>query len=542
MRSINLEECLNQAPEDHLRLVACESGLDPGDFSRAGCSRGDFSRAEAIRALRRRLTDPDWLERTIDRLSPEEWAALKVIVFEGGEAGITVELCHQRVNQVTGRRRKTGDLGVLSLLRRGLVFTRRFNYRQVYFVPDDVLSLLTQIFTRKVAGRVTVDPEQVREPRSFGFDLLRDLHRVLAYIHKHEIRLTQGGQIFKRHLSAMTDLLTVPVASPEPEFVGRYPEPLGFLISYAQDRKLMAERAGLLQTTEAIQSWLKESPSRKITEIFAFWKERYFYWHRDLERTLEILAFLGDRWTSMAALAEELEPRLNSGPRGPLYPRLERHMVRFLHQLGLMEVGQLDGGIAARLTPAGLAVVRGKEPPAEPVEDRFHLQANYEMLVPRRLDPRLFWDLELCADLVTTDQAVIYRLSRESIYRALRTGATGDGILDFLESHSVTPVPQNISFAIRDWSQSYGQVYFQEACLLRCADEALAGAIKASRRVGQYVVGQITPKDLVVDRRNYQAIIAGLIEDGLMPRPGIATFVPEAPSGSEPAVPDELDE
>lgn len=515
MRFINLEECLNQAPEDHLRLVAGESGLDT------------FSRTEAIRILRHRLTDPAWLERIVDRLSPEEWAALKVVVFEGGEEGITVELCYQRINQVTGKRRKTGDAGVQSLIRIGLVFSRRFNYRQVYFVPGDVLSLLTQIFSRRLADRVIVSPERVSEPRELGWDLLRDLHRFLAFIHKNEIRLTQGGQIFKRQLSIMADLFTVPVAQPEPEFLGRYPEPLGLLISFAQDRALIVEKTGILKTAEGIQSWLKESPGQKLAGVFTFWKERYFYWHRDLERTLEILASLGNRWTSMVALAEELEPMLKSGPRGPLYPRLEKHMIRFLHQAGLLEVGRLDEGTAARLTTVGLALITGKEPPVEPFESRFHLQANYEVLVPRRLDPRLFWDMELCGDLITIDQALVYRLSRESIYRALRTGATGDGILDFLETHGFTPMPQNVSFAIRDWSQSYGQVYFQEACLLRCADETLARAVRASRRVGQYIVGQITSKDLVVDRRHYQSIMAGLIEDGLMPRPGIASFVPE---------------
>ena len=43
-------------------------------------------------------------------LSEEEWAALKVVFFNGGDQGITVELCHQIVNLLSGKRRKSPAL------------------------------------------------------------------------------------------------------------------------------------------------------------------------------------------------------------------------------------------------------------------------------------------------------------------------------------------------------------------------------------------------------------------------------------------------
>lgn len=524
---MQLRECLALVAPTELSGMLELAGLPP---------RAERKAAEA--ALAECLLDPAGLRRVLGTLSEEEWAALKVVAHAGGPDGITVELCQQIVNLMAGRRRRTSSLALIQLQNRGLIFVTTRNYRQVFFIPGDLLAILSEALAEEMQSRVCLDPTELA-PAPPERDLLEDLHRFLAYVYKNEVTLTQQGQIFKRHQRALLELLRAHELSGD-SATGRYPEPLGLLVGFALHQHLVLREEGTLRAAPDLTEWLRQGDGSKRRELFAYWRDRYYY-HQDLQTFLSTARAVSGRWVSARAVAAELEPLLNPSQRNSFQTRVRFHLVTFLAPLGLFELAQRTGeagataDVACRLTPAGEALLLGLDPP-EPlgINRRFILQANFELIVARPINSQMLWHLEVIADLVRSGSALIYQLSRHSIYRALKTGMNGEQILRFLQEHSSTPVPQNVAFNLQEWTRAYGQVYLQEAILLRCTDPGLARMIRASRRTGRYIIDQVGPTDLIVHRDDYEALMAALLADGLLPRPGIAPS-PPSPAPPEPA-------
>lgn len=511
---MNLTESLQRTPEDQLRRIAQTLGI--------ALEGAPTNRVAQIAA---RLSDPTALAASLSALSAEEWAALRVVYFNGGDQGITVELCHQIVNLIAGRRRSASQRTLEALQSKGLLFLRPQNYRQVFFIPSDLLPVVGQVLHQQMVARLALDAEPTSS-LVVERALPEELHRFLAYIHTHEVTLTQQGQLFRRHLRALLDLL-VGEAVEEESAVGRYPEPLGLLVGYALDRHLVARENGRFQTTADLTPWIDQPAGAKRLDLFRYWQDRYFY--QDLQTFLGVIKAVGPVWISVNRLAEDLEPLINPSQRGSLLVRLRHHLVTFLGPLGLFDVAEgieADGAqmLACRLTGAGEAILAGREPSAivEPGGPRMVVQATFEAIAPRPVPDPVLWNLELMADLIDrTDRTLTYRISRTSVHRALKAGLQGDGMLLFLQEQSATGIPQNVAFDLKAWTEAYGQVYLQEVMLLRCANSLLAQQVKNSRRTKEYVIAELTPTDLIVDGSRSGELLEALEADGLMPRPEV---------------------
>lgn len=521
---MQLIECLVRLPADEFRRIATTLGLEAGE------------RPVLERGIAACLLDRARLQQTLGSLSDEEWAALKVVFFNGGDQGITVELCHQIVGLLSGKRRKSSARALEELQVRGLIYLRSQNYRQVFFIPTDLMAAMNEILNRQMISRLSLGDTPIRWMGQERV-LLEEVHRFLAYVHTHEITLTQQGQIFKRHLRALLDLL-MPGSDEEEPVAGRYPEPLGMLVGYSLDRHLIAREEGRLRTTEHLPSWVERPGAVKRLDLFKYWQDRYFY--QDLQTFLSVVRSVGGEWVSVDRLVAELEPLINPSQRGSFLLRLRHHLTTFLAPLGLFDLGEVTVGespeLACRLTGVGLAVLAGEEA-GEPLQTGtppLLLQATFEMILPRPVPSHLLWNLELMADLIgQTDRTLTYRFSRPSVYRALKAGLSGDELLAFLRQHSATGVPQNVAFDLAAWSRAYGQVYLQEVMLLRCADPLLAQQVKASRRTARYVLGELTATDLIVDGQHYRELLEALEADGLMPKPEVDRPAPLSRTAEE---------
>lgn len=506
-------ECLQRTPVEQLKRMIQTTGIEVGT-------------GPVEQTLAECLLDRACLSRLLEGLSEEEWAALKVVFFNGGDQGITVELCHQIVNLLSGKRRKSPARAVEDLQNRGLIYPRTQNYRQVFFIPTDLLVVLGDILNSQMVHRICLDDAETVRPAAPERDLAEDVHRLLAYVYKNEITLTQQGQVFKRHMRSLLDLLSMN-AEDEESLVGRYPEPLGLLMGYALDRRLAVREEGLLKPSPALPDWVELPMGAKQLDLFRYWQDRYYY--QDLLTFLSVLRTVGVRWLSVSRLVAEVEPLINPSQRGSFLLRLKHHLSTFLAPMGLCDLGQTgsldEPELACRVTEAGLAVLDGaapERPAAAAAQPALLLQATFEAIVPRPVPPRVLWTLELMADLLRrTDRTLTYRLGRPSVYRALKAGMSGEEIIAFFAAHSGTGIPQNVAFDLKAWADSFGQVYLQSVTLLRCASPILAQQVKASRRTGRFVVGELSPTDLIVREPEYKELLEALEADGLMPRPGI---------------------
>jgi hypothetical protein len=81
-----------------------------------------------------------------------------------------------------------------------------------------------------------------------------------------------------------------------------------------------------------------------------------------------------------------------------------------------------------------------------------HITPSFEVILPP--ESRLLDVVQVgaCCDWVRLDRALVARITRPAVSRALAAGATGDEVLGWLASASQHPIPQNVEVSIRDWA------------------------------------------------------------------------------------------
>ncbi|WP_435174790.1 helicase-associated domain-containing protein [Gordonia hongkongensis] len=132
----------------------------------------------------------------------------------------------------------------------------------------------------------------------------------------------------------------------------------------------------------------------------------------------------------------------------------------------------------ADVDAAVLAAMRKALP--EPV-DHFLTQADLTLTVPGPMTPELAEQVELVADLESGGAASVYRVSPESVRRALDAGRSSNELLSMFTKHSRTPVPQSLTYLIDDVARRHGQLRVGVAsAFIRCEDPTVLAAVLRS--------------------------------------------------------------
>jgi hypothetical protein len=547
---MNLTQYLASEPQAYLRGLARQLALPAA--AAAGAQHGDLAAA-----LAEHLKAPTVLARTIGSLNEAERAALKVITFAGGGRGIVMEQCHQRINQIMGRRRRNGAQVVAVLMGKGLVFVGRFHYRQHYLIPADLQGMLAVLFGRELLDRVAWRPDrasasagvggedgghEVLEDASDSYALIRWVCQFLSYCRKNRVELTQAGTIYRRTQRRLMQMMgQEEAAEEEPQSEGgvagggagtaaapasalAHPEPLDFVLSYCRGRGLAEQKGGALVPSSDARPWMEAPLWDRRRDLLLFWREARLAWDMDVQAVLSVLLSLpAGTWVDLAALFRELEPMATDLYRGTMRRRLGQRVIRHLVLQGLLVLGTAGEEQVCRLTPMGRALLTGGDEPVADVatERKFFVQPNFELLIPSRIDTDLLWRIEECADLEKPDWMMVYRLTRASVYRALTLGRSPEELSALLEEHSLNELPQNVSFSIRDWPAAFGRLWFARSYTLHCDTPALAGELVASSSVGRFVRGRLSPTVLVIDRAELSELMQVLETEGYMPAPGV---------------------
>ena len=417
-----------------------------------------------------------------------------------------------------------------------------------------------------------------------GHAILEDLVRLLGALYRNPARVTREGRVYSNDFSRLLkclgpatgtgqgtppppvpsqiffDTITVPApgtapapaTAPAPGTVTRVARPgaaaagatacgippelrLQTLLAYAEGSRLafvrQLPRRRFLQVNPDLSGWLQASGYQRWAGLANYCLAQWDLQSPRLQFLLFFLALVPpDAWLDLDGLAAHLETF--SLPGGDLHGFWSGHETQqefipltalpgYLLAIGMVEQTVHEGRMGYRLSRAGRALLREETAPLPEAGQEFIVQPNYEVLVPPGLDPALLWRLEELAVPLKVDRMSIYRLERPSIHRALEGGRKGEEILSFLEHHARGGLPQNVDFTLREWIQAYGRLYLMEATLLRCDDEALAGTIKSLPGLKGFILGELTPTDLLVDPARVPALLLALRNHGYTPRPGI---------------------
>lgn len=178
-----------------------------------------------------------------------------------------------------------------------------------------------------------------------------------------------------------------------------------------------------------------------------------------------------------------------------LQPEPVADLLTEAHAVGVVGRGALPTPMRLLLEDASedrVVAAMAKVLPA-PI-DHFLLQADLTVIVPGPLERELAEQLAAVATVESAGAAMVYRISEQSIRRALDTGRTAGELHALFTRHSKTPVPQGLTYLIDDVARRHGQLRVgMAASFVRCEDPALLAQAVASAAVERLDVRILAP-------------------------------------------------
>jgi hypothetical protein len=168
-------------------------------------------------------------------------------------------------------------------------------------------------------------------------------------------------------------------------------------------------------------------------------------------------------------------------------------------------------------TAAAVAALDALLPP--PV-DHVLLQADLTMVVPGPPEASLAADLAAIAD---AESPSVFRVTPDSVRRALDAGYTADDLHALFARRSRTPVPQALTYLVDDVTRRHGGMRVGSAgSYVRADDAALLAEVLADRRLTAMGLRRLAPTVLVCGYAPPR-LLAALREAGYAPVPEDAT-------------------
>lgn len=180
------------------------------------------------------------------------------------------------------------------------------------------------------------------------------------------------------------------------------------------------------------------------------------------------------RWSGVREHMSARRTRLREALRTVDRQGMEQILAR-LKELGVVMLGYDEGGgppIGLQLTPMAHAALTGQ--PYEDVDatlGQVILQPDFQLLALGPVPLETLSRIEHIAERTKVQPAAVsYRITRESVYRALQLDETLSGILGFLAEVTETPLPQNVARTLREWGAQHERITLREPVLVLQVD------------------------------------------------------------------------
>jgi len=149
--------------------------------------------------------------------------------------------------------------------------------------------------------------------------------------------------------------------------------------------------------------------------------------------------------------------------------------------------------------------------------DHFLVQADLTLMVPGPMTPELAEQVTAVADLESGGAASVYRISEESIRRALDTGRSGAELVELFTTASQTPVPQSLTYLIEDVARRHGRLRVGLASsFVRCEDPATLAEVLRSDAAAELSLRALAPT-VAVSPAPVRDVLAALQTAGFAP-------------------------
>lgn len=259
---------------------------------------------------------------------------------------------------------------------------------------------------------------------------------------------------------------------------------------------LVTRRDGELLATLGLDAWAAQTTPQRWSTIALGW-----------------LAALPEHERRIAIEVPEAWPVASVAPLAgdAVATRLE-HVRSLAHRLGL------QGGAPTDLASGDAAALSALLP--EPIAHAY-VQPDLSIVVPGPLSTDVERRLRTIADAERRGLASSYRLSHASLSRALAGDETEASISAFLETLSLTGVPQPVAYLVHDAATRFGTLRVHELApvagdggartAIRSDDQAMLSQLEVDRSVSAFGLQRTGPHRLV-SRVSADVVLAGLTE------------------------------
>jgi hypothetical protein len=276
--------------------------------------------------------------------------------------------------------------------------------------------------------------------------------------------------------------------------------------------------------TVVADSWLAAPPQRRWAMLAHAWLE--------LPRLPGLATTRDDKDRPLAALSDDMrQPRAPAGrrrileaigelPTGRAIQRPEDlaavlawraprqdcrrrdEMVGWTVQeataLGLVALGALSSAGRALLRDGGTAAATALARALPEPVNQVMVQADRTVVAPGPLEPELAKEIGLVADVESAGGATVYRVTEDTVRRALDAGRTAADLHELFRTRSATPVPQSLSYLIDDVARRHGRLRGgSAAAFLRCDDPVLLTELLAHPVAARCGLRRLAPTVLV---------------------------------------------
>lgn len=167
-----------------------------------------------------------------------------------------------------------------------------------------------------------------------------------------------------------------------------------------------------------------------------------------------VLALLGDGGSSRDLLTRAMEVYLAvyyPGSEG--FHEIAAELVSRWVACGVLQTDESGAWVCLCPEVVRACLTGEVDDSLQQYQDEVVIQPNLEILVPMDFEYVDHLNVGEMADIVRADVASIYRISHQSVLRALKNGWTAEQLLNFLERISRHTVPANVQATIASWAE-----------------------------------------------------------------------------------------
>lgn len=221
------------------------------------------------------------------------------------------------------------------------------------------------------------------------------------------------------------------------------------LLDLAVLAELVADEAGHTRSLAAVDEWRTQPVADRWSALADAWASSL---------PIELRELLADRVD--ARWGEGIADFVDW-----LYPAGGDALLRRLHlrgaqgdRLGVATDGRPSSIGAALVTAGAAAAARVLAPLVPPEVDKVYLQHDLTIVSPGPLAGPVDERLRRVAVMEAAGLAGRYRVTQESVTRAIALGETAESLVSFLGQVSLTGVPQPLEYLVRETARRYGAV------------------------------------------------------------------------------------